>query len=214
MDQAKRAMLERYGAAVLGIAFLVVFLTGPAKTLRLFGSAPASTPALPVKKPQSLTEMMAQHRGMESPVIERSSDNGQAKAASATSLRGAPVYTAHNLRNPLMSLLPKPPETPSQAAAPMPYATATQPAMPMHAAPPHLTIQGVIWGGAQPQAIVDRRVYTLGDSLAPSGKIVAIDVSSLTLEFDGAFWRYRAGSSAPEAVASPVVERAAESEGR
>ncbi len=76
--------------------------------------------------------------------------------------------------------------------------------------PPAIAVQGVVWGSARPKAIVDHHVYGLGDAPVEGASIIAIDEAGLIVEFEGAFWRYAAGSSIPEALDASAIDSVAE----
>ena len=91
-------------------------------------------------------------------------------------------YTASELRDPLVSLLPA--EQVPQTPAVLPRVVA--------AAPPKasaVTVQGMIWGGTRPQALIDGRLYNIGDvvqgarvvSIARGGVTVAIQDATFLL---------------------------------
>lgn len=54
--------------------------------------------------------------------------------------------------------------------------------------PPPVNVQGIIWGGANSQVIVDGEVYSMGDVMG-NGRIVAIDREGVTVVFSG--WMFR-----------------------
>ena len=91
-----------------------------------------------------------------------------------------PTYTAGALRDPLQALLPGGPKKlgPSQDAG---RATAPSPG---EARLPTLTIQGLIWGGPKPKAIIDNEVYGIGD-VVQGATITAIERDGITLELQG-----------------------------
>lgn len=58
-----------------------------------------------------------------------------------------------------------------------------------HAAPqskplPPLTVTGLIWGGAFPQAIVNNKIVRIGDMVAPEVKVVDITKEGVVVFFD------------------------------
>ena len=106
------------------------------------------------------------------------------KQAETTALHGlgphdAPVlYTADELRDPLVPLFPEE----SKPAAVKPPAAEASPQIPE---PPKMVLEGVIWGGQIPQAIIDGEVYTVGD-LVRGARIVSISRDSIAVELQGA----------------------------
>ena len=94
--------------------------------------------------------------------------------------RERPTYTAGALRDPFQSLLPGGPKKfevrPSQEPG---RVTASG-----EAGLPTLTIQGLIWGGPKPKAIIDNEVYGVGD-VVRGATITAIGPEGITLELQG-----------------------------
>lgn len=208
LDPAKRAQLEKMGVGVLAVVFLMVFLTGPAKTLGLFGgSAPAVAPA-----PAAVPAEPAAFDPM--PAASAPAAMTRAPAASGTpavpGLTGEPRFAAQGVRSPFESQLPQPePEVVAvdPSAAGGPAVVAEEPPV----EPPILTVQGIVWGdGAPPKAIIDRQVYDIGDTLTDGAAIHAIDAAGVIVEYHGLFWRIVSGSSIAEELDSSAVERVAE----
>lgn len=113
----------------------------------------------------------------------------EAHDASATSVpteAGTPSrvqYTADSFRDPLISLLPSESSTASQ---PKPVPTS-----PLGIHPPALTIQGFIWGGPRPQAVIDGDVYDVGETVG-GARIVAIDQQGVTVDVQGSIFQLTA----------------------
>lgn len=102
------------------------------------------------------------------------------RAAPAEAERQAVAYTAETLRDPMMSLLPAPAGTTlaeSQAAA-----GGTQPS-PTEAVAP-LLVQGLVWGGGRPQALIGGRLYEVGEFIG-GAKILAITRDGVTVSHGG-----------------------------
>ena len=109
-------------------------------------------------------------------------------------------YAASDLRDPLKSFLPQ--TTPSSLGA-----TSFQPgeaggsgrsatsAASQRPPSPALTVQGVVWGGPRPQAIINGRVYNIGDMVG-GGKIIEINRHGVSLDIDGARVVFSPGSGA------------------
>ncbi len=95
MDASKRAQLEKYGVAGLGVVFLVVFLTGPAKSLGLFKSSTSSVTE-PVSMSLPLGAMMERSRQRSEVAVQP-----VVPAPSVPGLTGTPLYTAQDQRSPL-----------------------------------------------------------------------------------------------------------------
>lgn len=101
-------------------------------------------------------------------------------------------YTAGVLRDPLKSLLPQAAPPPSQPTPvfseggenpKIPRAPSNPPALPATQLPP-MRIQGLIWGGLHPQAIVNNTIYRVGDSIGQA-KIISISRRGLTVDLQG-----------------------------
>ena len=88
------------------------------------------------------------------------------------------IYTAHDLRDPLLSLLPEPPKPEATSQGQQPTAAAT------HPKPLTLLLRGIIWGGPEPQAIVNDEVYGVGD-VVEGAAITAIRQEGITVEIEG-----------------------------
>jgi hypothetical protein len=106
-------------------------------------------------------------------------------------------YQAESLRDPLKSLLPPaPPPTPPPSAAK---------AAPPPAVPPSASLQGMLWGGLQPRAIINGEVYHVGDVVA-GAKIVAIDPVGVTVDVSGTtFVLTPTGASARQTGRQPTA---------
>ena len=63
-------------------------------------------------------------------------------------------------------------------------------------APPELSVQGMVWGKVQPQAIIDNRVMTVGDTIKDA-KIVDISKEGVRVLYKGDIFLIK-----PEAVES------------
>jgi hypothetical protein len=95
-------------------------------------------------------------------------------------------YSAEALRDPLKSLLPPPPPQAAQAVKPV--------EVPVTA--PDASLQGMLWGGGQPRAIINGEVYRVGDSVVGS-KIVSIDHQGVTVDISGHRFVLTPSSAAP-----------------
>lgn len=80
-------------------------------------------------------------------------------------------YDAENLTDPFQSCIPETEGSESQAG---------EPEVPL----PSLTIQGLIWGGNFPQAIVNNKVVKIGDAVE-GAEITSIDKGGITVSFGG-----------------------------
>ena len=86
-------------------------------------------------------------------------------------------YKAQTLRDPFKTLiLPKVTED-----SPLPVATQEEEPLPDLS---KFVVQGIIWGGRIPQALINNQVYTVGDTLE-GGEIITIEKGEITLRFSG-----------------------------
>lgn len=165
MDAAKKMQLQQAAVGALLLVFLWTFL-GALRSTRGSRTPP------PSQLPQGLSA--------ELPAVidrfHRQLDQEQ-QAAMPPQRAVAPAeivsYTAKGLRDPMVSLLPKPVQEsavgqPGGAAAPSPKAAPRAPS------PPAVTVEGIIWGGTRPQAIIRGKVYDVGDTV-DGVTITAID---------------------------------------
>ena len=192
MDTAKKAQLEK--RAVLGLAgvFVVVFAMGPMRQMLPRSPAvPVAAEAPPIEtvKVKSIGAMMQD--------IHDTQTVPQADPASAPAAPAAPaapkLYASDTLRDPLLSLLPTPPPVLEPTEAEMQQAAALQqPPLP----PPELHIQGIVWGGSSPKAIINGRVYSVNERV-DSCPIVAITRSGVTIEHEGKLIDYSSQMSPP-----------------
>ena len=105
---------------------------------------------------------------------------------SATSQEAAPsvapksmlIYSAQSLRDPLASLLPKPP-----APVATNQGSSIEELKPVEP-PPQLLIKGIWWEGGQPKALINNEIYGIGESIG-GAIITAIGRDSVTLDFHG-----------------------------
>ena len=174
MDAAKKEQFEQRAVLVLAGVFLVVFAIGPLKRMTLvkrYAPAAISMPVSPLGA--------AVDTGI-------SGASGQVAAPSAEQppVVVTELYTAQQLRDPMMDVLAAK-EAEAQLAATQAARAATavaqQPAqVPAPSARPSLHVQGVVWGGQRPTAIIDGKIYSVGDVVA-NRKIHNIDKNGVTL---------------------------------
>ena len=198
MDTEKKVELEKRMVAGLGVLFVITLCTGPLKSVVLVHhDTPArNTPVMTASPPTHLLETGPQQdetlQGLwptPTPPAERVAD-----------APGPAAYTAHDLRDPLKSLLPEVPSSPPVRHEP-PSATQTL----THAALPTLHLQGLLWGGPEPKAIIDDDVYGLGDTVQ-GATIKAIDRQGVTLEAAGMTYTLRTKEPG-SGLMSQAVER-------
>ena len=166
MDAAQKAKFEQRMVLVL----LVIFVAALFHTLKRLGVLGGKrTPGTP---PAALATTVQQ--------LQRHEDAIQQLEGGAPPPVPVAEYTAEGVRDPLASLLTGP------APQPMPPSvTAGGPATPGEAPkPPAVTIQGIIVG-ERPQAIIDRMLYQVGDTVQGVARIVAIDRAGVTMEVQG-----------------------------
>lgn len=60
--------------------------------------------------------------------------------------------------------------------------------------PPDLVVQGLIWGGAFPQAIINNKVVSVGDNI-DGARIIYIGKDGVIAFFQGEQYRFRSSSS-------------------
>ena len=167
MDAVQKAKFEQRVVLLL----LVVFVAALFHTLKRLGilggkRAPGSPPGALA----TTVQQMEQH--------EHAIEQLEQGAAPTTP---AVEYAAEEVRDPLVSLLLKPaPATPAPTTA----AAAASKGAAAAPKPPDVAIQGIIVG-ERPQAIIDRTLYSVGDTVQGLARIVAIDRSGVTMEVQG-----------------------------
>lgn len=82
-------------------------------------------------------------------------------------------YTAGNQRDPFESLIKKDEKEGTVTVS-----------QEVEIPPPELTVQGVIWGGTFPQAIINDTLVKIGDELQGDVLITGIDAAGVTFEFN------------------------------
>lgn len=186
MEGTQKAKLEKYGVIGLVIVFALIF-SRSLKQIGVFGArAPAAAePAADQKKGADLSKPISQqfqeHWQRMDPDAALSVTSTPAVNGAEPAALGAPIYTAHNLRDPLQVLLPEPPAESDPAAQ---AAAQAEVALPPPPSPPALSVQGLWWGGAKPRAIINGNVYAVGDQVE-GARIKAIDREGVMIEFDG-----------------------------
>lgn len=91
-------------------------------------------------------------------------------------------YTASELRNPLKSLLPQDEKATPPVASQGPQALPTSAGRP--SALPRLVVEGVVWGGVEPKAIINHEVYGVGD-VVEGAVVTSIQRDGVTLDVAG-----------------------------
>ena len=121
------------------------------------------------------------------------------------------TYTAATLRDPLQSQLPgskKPEVRPSQEGSGHGMASSAG-----EVRLPTLTIQGLIWGGPKPKAIIDNEVYGVGD-VVQGATITEIGREGITLELQGRTIRMAIARQLAQEDAWPLPTRTRPGSGR
>ena len=196
MDPAKKTVIEQ--RVVIGLAgvFVVALCAGPLRSLGWFTRKAAAIGAGELRQrtePEAKTQEPA-------PVAA-----------------GGALYTAQHLRDPLASLLPQRPAVVSAAPVPaageQPRPGSAAPNAAQSLLPPVLRVQGLVWGEAEPKAIIDGRIYDVDDQVG-GGTIVGIDHRGVVLEFQGKLLAYQPSSSTRPSVVSDPYRSGGMNQGR
>lgn len=195
MDADRRADREKRIVIVLAAVFAVTFL-GSLRRLGMFNRRPASRAGggsqdtVNVSKP--IRVLLQEQWQQTAAVVEELGGTTRGIAPSGAT----PLYAAAALRDPLKSLLPSAPPAPSPRGQPVVAPPAPSPSPD---APPTLSIQGLVWGGPAPKAIINDAVYAIGERVA-GVTILAIDRGGVTIEHLGAAVLYPipAGARRPQ----------------
>lgn len=171
MDSGKKNQLQKGIVAALLLVFAWTF-SGALKSLwNQWAARPVAADLQTAPLPDAIK---AHHQRYDAP--EGREARPIQPAASETI-----AYTAATLRNPMVSLLPKPVEEPGAILV----ETAGSPPMETVRQPPAVVVQGVIWGSYRPQALIDGALYEVGDTIQ-NAQIVSIDRSGVTVSVHGA----------------------------
>lgn len=165
MEAAKKSQLEQSAVIVL-LGVFVVTLIGALRGAGVFK----------VKTSQGLpTEIPRSEIAVEPSV-----------APSPPQPPAQPTYTAQTFRDPLRSLLPPPPFNPNLPVQPPMTVSPSGlgPGSAEPATPLMIVVQGLVWGGPEPRAIIDDEVYSVGD-VVHGATIKAIAREGITLEQGG-----------------------------
>lgn len=171
MDPTRKVRMEQ----ILVVVLLVVFVLALKVMLGNFGASHKATPA---QKPRATSSAQAHQKDL----LAQFAEPPPAATANAESTNGAATpgagaeYTAESFRDPFISLLPAEPARPTGLASAAKSAPVTQ--------PPPVVVQGLIWGGAQPQAVIDGETFKVGDTVK-GARITAIDRRGVTIELEG-----------------------------
>ncbi len=134
---------------------------------------------------------------------DREAEAPQGARPPAKAAASPPTYTAQHLRDPLDSLLSNPaePDAPSMLAADGQPEPSPVP-QPSQNPAPTLSVQGVLWGQAEPKAIIDDHVYGVDDQVG-GGTIVGIDHRGVVLDYGGVLLAYQPSASTPSVIGDP-----------
>lgn len=174
MDATKKSQLEQSAVVVLLGVFAVTLIGA------LRGAGVFTRGGYGVKTSQGGPSILQAPSSVSTPPGEPS------VASSPSQPPAQPTYTAQTLRDPLRSLLPPPPFNPNLPV--QPPMTVSAPGLGMgpaeSARPLAIVVQGLVWGGAEPRAIIDDEVYGVGD-VVNGATITAIAREGITLEQGG-----------------------------
>lgn len=131
---------------------------------------------------QAEFKMMRQLEKQEKSIVPLANDRSQFQ------------YTAEGLRDPFASLIVK-----DEALGTVRVSETVE--LP----PPKMTVQGIIWGGVFPQAIINAQLVKVGDKTSAGGRITRIDKEGISFEFNG--HEYRVPSPATEILSGSVQEQ-------
>lgn len=177
METAKKTAMEKRLVIGLLCIFGVTFAMA-LKNLGIFGRAGGAKPLLRasgvVQIKETLVETVQAHWKQMQPPPEPQA------VVSAMPGRLSAAYTASDLRDPMKSVLPELPTPDTGGGEAFAQAEVKSPAVP----PPSLTVRGVLWGGPEPQAIINDEVYRVGDSVE-GARILSIDANGVTIEHQG-----------------------------
>ena len=198
MDPMKKTDLEQRIVVGLLFVFGTTFVMGPMRQLGWFRAGAPKQQTLSSEQ-MSLSKPLEQTFQNHWKQLEAQVEAG-VSGASGSRRAPAETYTAQGLRDPLKSLLPEvafqPPadsETTNE-----PKASAPTPQL------PSLSIQGLWWGPPTPRAIVNGKVYGIGDRVE-GATITAIERDGLTVDYAGTMVKVRA--LAPDESKSGTLAR-------
>ncbi len=181
MDAAKKAQFEQRAVVGLLVLFAMTSWGALQKSGILRRSAPLA-PVAPTEKVSVPAGSLVQTIQQPWNRLQQQVDASAGTVAAAATPAKQPAYAAHELRDPLKSLLP---DSLTRSASIMPPEAETTAAAPV-AEPPRLdlAVQGLWWGGPNPRAIINGDVYAIGDRIN-GATIVAIDRRGVIVEAGG-----------------------------
>ncbi len=193
MDTVKRANFEKRLVLILVILFSFTLLGAlkNAGILKIPGFVKAATAASPKQTTAPLAAADSSPSAQAEPVAPLEVQTSVTEPKRSSASQAVAGYTAQDLRDPLKDLLPQPSRGPTQTVSTSSYGgsnasstlnpsvSSTRPL-----AISELSLQGLIWGGPQPQAIINHQTYKVGDRLQ-SGRIVSITRQGVVIEQAG-----------------------------
>ena len=190
MESARKEKLEQRGVLVLLAVFAIV-LVSTLRGIGLFGHKPAPGPMVEgvSKEAQRPAEATGQH-----PAGEAGQGSGELAGGPVVQVEGIAMpavdYVADMSHDPLRSAfyVPEAGEAPQSEVSSLPLPPEPEPTIPAAVGLPSINIQGVLWGSANPQVIIDGKVYEIGDSIG-GGRILSIERDGVTVERWGATFR-------------------------
>ena len=195
MDATKKVTHEQRIVIGLVVVFAVV-LVSTLKQMGILGRRSVGLGRQPQVSAQPPNLMLPPKVGQISPSPEATHrvQTQDPVAAAPKSLDSGgmtkPSYVAHSLRDPLKSLLlPQPasgvPDSGRAEPLSQSISRATTGDVPIPPASfPVLDIQGMVWGGTESQAIINHKVYAVGEQVSGM-RIVSIDRNGVTVEREG-----------------------------
>ena len=189
----KRAVIVLFGVFLLSLAW-GLRQAGMIKFPSL-QPAPAVSPAVTLAS--SLPGQVENFR-VKTESVMNSTPPALPRTAPSVEKTFQPVYTATNLRNPLEEQL----HDATREVASMP-GEASKPQAPLQ--PPPLVLQGLVWGGPKPTAIIDNRVYGIGETIQ-GFTITDIGREGITVALNGQTARIAARR--PEEMGPPLIPQA------
>ena len=197
MDPVKKVQLERRLIMVFALILLALLIKGPLKGL--FGSSARHAGAPAKAEAGSGLQMLAKKY---SPKVEIDPAILPTTSQPREEPIAAPAYTAQGLRDPFKSWLP---DAPSSQSGESPKSVMVVPKAQLPTAPPELLIQGLMWGGPEPKAIIHGNVFGVGERVE-GATILAIDHRGVTIEYQGTSISYPV--AAPASAASRRLPQA------
>jgi hypothetical protein len=171
----QKTKLEQRLVGGLALLFVGVLVLGPAKAFFLPRKSVSAAVAAGASAPGTLPSLIQRYHER----LALASEPAPVIVARKPLLV---AYLAQELRDPMVTYLPQ-----QVIAAPStvpPGASAFSATSSRASAPPALAVQGVVWGGAQPQALIGGKFYRLGDQVL-GHPILAIERLGVTIEHEG-----------------------------